>query len=117
MVPDNPLEILKNIPLAPLTTLKIGGLAHFFVKAESERQVVEAFEYARNERLDLFVLGGGSNILVSDDGFDGLVLQIALKGITGGNASVNERAHNHLTCGLNAASPCRRVFLLQFKFF
>ena len=92
MVPDNPLEILKNIPLAPLTTLKIGGLARFFVKAESEQQVVEAFEYARNERLDLFVLGGGSNILVSDDGFDGLVLQIALKGITGGNASVNERA-------------------------
>ena len=74
----NPLEILENIPLAPLTTLKIGGPARFFVKAENETQAVEAFEYAKNEGLDLFVLGGGSNILVSDEGFDGLVLQVAM---------------------------------------
>ncbi len=78
----DPLKILENIPLAPLTTLKIGGRARFFVKAESERDIVEAFEYARGKGCNLFVLGGGSNILVSDDGFDGLVLQVALKGIS-----------------------------------
>ena len=92
MVSSNPLKVLKNIPLAPLTTFKIGGQARLFVKAESEDQVVEALEFAANEGLKLFVLGGGSNILVSDEGFDGLVIQIALKGISGGDASVNERA-------------------------
>ena len=81
-VSDNPLKIQKNIPLASLTTLKIGGPARFFVRAESEQQVVEAFEYAKKEELELFVLGGGSNILVSDDGFDGMVLQIALRGVS-----------------------------------
>ncbi|MEO7674934.1 MAG: UDP-N-acetylmuramate dehydrogenase [Pyrinomonadaceae bacterium] len=69
--------MLKDIPLAPLTTLKIGGPARFFVRAESEQQVCDAFEYSNKEGLDLFVLGGGSNILVADEGFDGLVLQIA----------------------------------------
>lgn len=74
------MKIHENIPLAPFTTLKIGGPARFFVKAETEDQVVEAFDHAESNGLDLFVLGGGSNILVSDNGFDGLVLQIALKG-------------------------------------
>jgi len=72
----------ENVPLAPLTTLKIGGPARFFVRAESEEQVVRAFEFARENSLRVFVLGGGSNVLISDKGFDGLVLQIALKGIS-----------------------------------
>ena len=74
------MKILENIPLAPFTTLKIGGPARFYVKAETEDQVVEAFDHAEEKGLDLFVLGGGSNILVSDSGVDGLVVQIALKG-------------------------------------
>jgi UDP-N-acetylmuramate dehydrogenase len=75
------IQILENIPLAPFTTLKIGGPARFFVQAGTEEQVVEAFEHAAAKSLDLFVLGGGSNILVSDSGFYGLVLQVALKGV------------------------------------
>ena len=74
------MKILENIPLAPLTTFKVGGPARFFVKAETGEQVVEAFEYAAQRGLEVFVLGGGSNILVSDAGFDGLVIQIASKG-------------------------------------
>ncbi len=68
--------------LAPLTTLKIGGAARFFVRAETENQVVAAFNFAEENGFDIFVLGGGSNLLVSDEGFDGLVLQIALRGIS-----------------------------------
>ncbi len=79
----HPSEIQQNIPLAPFTTLKIGGPARFFLKAETEEQVVEAFEFAAQNELDVFVLGGGSNVLISDKGFDGLVLHVALKGITG----------------------------------
>lgn len=60
--------------------MKVGGAARFFVRAETEDEVVEAVEYARSRGLDLFVLGGGSNVLVADNGFDGLVLQIAIAG-------------------------------------
>jgi UDP-N-acetylmuramate dehydrogenase len=74
--------IQDNVPLAPLTTLQVGGPARYFVRAESEDHVIEAFDFARANDLNVFILGGGSNILVSDNGFDGLVLQIASKGIS-----------------------------------
>ena len=76
------MNILENVPLAPLTTLKVGGPARFFVRAESEAHVFGALEHADARGLDVFVLGGGSNILVSDKGFDGLVVQIALRGVS-----------------------------------
>ena len=76
------LEILENVPLAPFTTLKIGGPARLFVKADSESEVSEAFEYANANGSAVFVLGGGSNILVSDNGFNGLVVQVGIRGIS-----------------------------------
>jgi len=75
------LHIQEDVPLAPLTTLKIGGNARYFVRAETEGQVAEAVKFANKNSLKLFVLGGGSNVLISDDGFDGVVLQIGLSGI------------------------------------
>lgn len=74
-------EIEKDIPLAPFTTLKIGGKARFFIRAENENDIFEAFEFADKNNLEIFVLGGGSNVLIADKGFDGLVLQIDIKGI------------------------------------
>jgi UDP-N-acetylmuramate dehydrogenase len=76
------IEIRQNISLAPLTTLKIGGEARFFARVVSEEQVAETLEFARKKGLPVFILGGGSNVLIADNGFDGVVLQIALKGIT-----------------------------------
>ncbi|HEX8637865.1 MAG TPA: UDP-N-acetylmuramate dehydrogenase [Pyrinomonadaceae bacterium] len=73
--------VQENVALAPLTTLKIGGNARFFVRAETEFDVAAAFDFAAENDFELFVLGGGSNVLIADEGFDGLVLQIALKGI------------------------------------
>lgn len=81
MTSSGPIEIQENIALAPLTTLKVGGPARFFARAESEDDVAAAFAHAAAAGLEVFVLGGGSNVLVSDSGFDGLVIQIALKGI------------------------------------
>ncbi|MEP7214241.1 MAG: UDP-N-acetylmuramate dehydrogenase [Acidobacteriota bacterium] len=75
------MHIRENVPLAPMTTLKIGGPARFFALAETEQHVVDAFRFADENKLAFFVLGGGSNILVSDNGFDGLVIQIGLKGV------------------------------------
>lgn len=74
------LTVEENIPLAPLTTLKIGGPARYFIRASSEEDVARAVEWARNQGTPLFVLGGGSNVLVSDHGVDGLVLQVAIEG-------------------------------------
>lgn len=74
--------IQENVPLAELTTFKIGGKARFFVRAKSETEIIEALEFAEKNSLEVFILGGGSNVLIADKGFDGLVLQIALKGIS-----------------------------------
>ena len=71
----------ENKPLAPFTTFGIGGPARWFVEAASEDELVEATGWARERGLALFVLGGGSNLLVADAGFDGLVLRVGLRGI------------------------------------
>ena len=75
------MQFQEQIPLAPLTTFGIGGSARWFAEATSEDDVVAAVEFARHRALPLFVLGGGSNLLVADSGYPGLVLRIALKGI------------------------------------
>ena len=73
--------LLENIPLAPLTTIHIGGSAKYFVDAKSVGEVQEAVGFARARDLPLFVLGGGSNLLIADSGWPGLVLKISLEGI------------------------------------
>ncbi|MFA6383429.1 MAG: UDP-N-acetylmuramate dehydrogenase [Parcubacteria group bacterium] len=70
------LNIQKNIPLANFTTFRIGGPAKFFVEVKSEEELIEALEYAKKNNLEFFILGGGSNLLVSDDGFSGLVIKL-----------------------------------------
>ena len=75
------IKIEENVNLAPYTTMEIGGRARFFVRAGCEDDVIAGVRFAADERLPLFVLGGGSNVVIADQGFDGLVLQIALKGI------------------------------------
>ncbi len=67
--------------MAAFTTLGIGGPARWFAVAETEADVAEASDWTRERGVPLFVLGGGSNVLVSDEGFSGLVLHVGLKGI------------------------------------
>ena len=71
----------ENVPLAPLTTLKVGGPARYFARPESVEELKAAFERAYREELPVFVLGGGSNVVISDDGFDGVVIQPNFLGI------------------------------------
>jgi UDP-N-acetylmuramate dehydrogenase len=73
------IPIQEQVSLAPYTTLRIGGPARFFCKVTSEAELLEAITFARQSNLPIFVLGGGSNLLVSDRGFDGLVLHLALR--------------------------------------
>jgi UDP-N-acetylmuramate dehydrogenase len=69
------------VPLAPHTTLELGGSARFFTTACDEATVIEALRFAQAEQLELAILGRGSNVVISDDGFDGLVLAMAQRGI------------------------------------
>ena len=71
----------ENVPLAPLTTFRIGGPARFLVEAKSTPEVQEAVAWASQRYVPLFILGGGSNLLVGDSGFPGLVLKIGIPGI------------------------------------
>jgi UDP-N-acetylmuramate dehydrogenase len=75
------MEARENVPLAPYTTFQIGGPARWFVDARSEEDVLDAVAFAGKRQIPLFILGGGSNVLVADAGFDGLVLHLASSGI------------------------------------
>lgn len=76
------MKILENIPLAQYTTFKIGGPARFFCRVQSEDELMEAVTFAKENFLPIFVLGGGSNLLISDKGFSGLVIKVELKGVS-----------------------------------
>jgi UDP-N-acetylmuramate dehydrogenase len=71
---------LTNVPLAPLTTLGVGGPAAWYQIARTQEEVATAHAWAGEHGLPMFVLGGGSNLVIADEGFPGLVLRIALEG-------------------------------------
>jgi UDP-N-acetylmuramate dehydrogenase len=81
------MTIQENIPLAPLTTLQVGGTARYFAELKREDEVREVVQFAKTRDLQLFVLGGGSNLVVADQGWPGLVLRIAIGGITVSNTN------------------------------
>ena len=74
-------QFKENVPLSKFSHYKIGGPARFFFDAKSASEVRWAVKEAKKRKLPVFVLGGGTNILINDDGFDGLVLRVAIKGI------------------------------------
>jgi UDP-N-acetylmuramate dehydrogenase len=71
------VRIEENIPLAPFTTLRIGGPARYLAAIHDEMELLEAVEFAHGKALPVFVLGGGSNLVVADGGFHGVVLRMA----------------------------------------
>lgn len=74
--------IQENISLAPFTTLKVGGPARYFAEARSEDEVRGAVDFAKTRSMPLFVLGGGSNLLIADSGWPGIVVRVAISGLT-----------------------------------
>jgi len=75
------MRVEENRELAALTTLGVGGPARWFVNAGTEDDVVAAVAWVREKNVPLFVLGGGSNLVVADRGFNGLVLHVGLRGV------------------------------------
>ncbi|MGH9457959.1 MAG: UDP-N-acetylmuramate dehydrogenase [Thermoanaerobaculia bacterium] len=75
-------KIRESVPLAPLTTLQIGGPARWLVEAESEEEMRAALAWAAMRGVEAIVLGGGSNVVIADEGFDGLVVLNRIRGVT-----------------------------------
>lgn len=89
------IKIQQNIPLAPLTTFKIGGPAKFFAEVKTKEELAEAFAWAEKNKEEIFLLGGGSNVLVNDKGVNGLVVKLC-------NNEINIKG-TRLECGAGAS--------------
>ena len=83
------MNIQSQVNLAKHTYFKLGGPADYFVEAKTKEELVEAVRYAIDQKIPYLVLGGGSNVLVGDLGFRGLVIKnrtssVKIKGFAGG---------------------------------
>jgi UDP-N-acetylmuramate dehydrogenase len=91
------MKIKKNVPLADMTTFKIGGLASHYCEVKNEEDLKGAIAYAKKNNLPIFVLGGGSNVVLGDDGYKGLVLKLTGKGV-----KVKKEIDDYVTLEVNA---------------
>ena len=87
-----PLEIKQNEPLSKHTTFAIGGPAKYFAAVKTKEEVLEAIDFAESKKLPFFVLGGGSNLLVNDGGYDGLIIKIQIGGVKVGEDTITAGA-------------------------
>jgi UDP-N-acetylmuramate dehydrogenase len=82
-----------NEPLLKHTTLCIGGNADYFVEVETEEQLISLLKFINENKIKFFVIGGGSNILFSDDGFKGIIIKLS------GDFCKYEISQNNVVCG------------------
>ena len=75
------LLMQRNIKISSLTTLRIGGLAKYFFEARDREELKRVINWAQKQKIPYFILGGGSNLLVSDRGFNGLLVKVPSKNI------------------------------------
>src|SRR5688500_13776689 len=76
-----PVEPRENVSLAPFTTLGVGGAARFYTRAEDAASLAAGLEGAERRGVPVLVLGGGSNLVLSDDGHPGLAIHLAMRGV------------------------------------
>ncbi len=98
------LNIREHVPLAPLTTFRIGGSARYFVEVRSKEEVRAALAWTQQKKVPFFVLAGGSNVLVSDSGFDGLIIKVAFEKVLIDGARVTAGAGTVLLDTIKAAA-------------
>src|SRR4051812_48165266 len=83
------MEIHTNIPLNKYTTMHLGGPATFFAEARTPNELAQLYDYALSQSLPVLVLGGGSNVIIGDGGFAGLVIRIRIPGFEIINDDIN----------------------------
>ena len=99
----------KDVLLKNYTTYKIGGPAKYFFVAKNREDLISAVKIAKKLKLPLFILGGGSNLLVSDKGFNGLVIKVDIfdiefqgnKAFVGAGANITKLAYLSADMGLS----------------
>ncbi|MCL5010986.1 MAG: UDP-N-acetylmuramate dehydrogenase [Patescibacteria group bacterium] len=106
----NGLAIKKNVSLKNYTTFKTGGPAKYFVEVKSKEELVNVLQWAREKNLPFFVLGGGSNLLVSDEGFGGLVIKMKNEKLEMKNQNLKSKI---LECGAGVKLADLLMFCLQ----
>jgi len=99
----------KGVSLKEYTTFKIGGAAKYFFTAERTKDIIDSIKWAKKENVPFFILGGGSNLLVSDKGFSGLVIRIKTLGF-----EIKACDEKFSVC-VNAEAGVKLVQLLQFS--
>lgn len=100
--------VKKNVSLKNFTTFKIGGKAKYFFTAKTKEDLIKAVVAAKKFKLPFFILGGGSNLLVSDEGYNGLVIKIQ-------NAKVKMQKQNS-KCKINVEVGCSLTKLVSDSF-
>lgn len=84
------IKVQENVSLKKYTTFQIGGKAKFFVTIKTDDDLREASSFAKSRKLPFFILGGGSNLLVSDNGFLGLVIKNEITGVKFADQDLNQ---------------------------
>ena len=101
------LTIIENEPLAKYTAWRIGGPARFFANATAPDQLSEALAWAHERALPVFILGGGTNLLVRDAGFAGMVLRYRAQELRAD--ADGERGRAWVAAGAPMAGTARRL--------
>lgn len=97
-----PSLIQRDIPLADKNWFRTGGAAHYYAEPTNAQEFAQALSFAQSQGLEVFVLGDGANILISDAGYPGLVIRPALKEISIEN---QESGIVHVTTGAGVSMP------------
>ncbi len=106
MTADHTLAIKENVPLAPYTSFGIGGPARWFVQPSNLQELEAALSFAKQRAVPYYILGGGTNVLISDKGFDGLVIRMGLDTIRMEGEMVTAQAGAPLAAVVDTAADC-----------
>jgi UDP-N-acetylmuramate dehydrogenase len=97
-------DVRRDVALAPFTTFRIGGPAKYFYEAKSPQQLLFAYDTAIKEGLKFFILGGGSNILFADEGYDGLVIKDSCRDVVVDGNTISTQSGVWLDSLVNTAA-------------
>lgn len=86
------LNIRQNIPLKDYTTLEIGGPAKYFAEAQTLDELKNAIKFAKEKNVDFYIIAGGSDLLISDDGYNGLIIKVSFTSTSYGENKIQSDA-------------------------
>ncbi len=103
-------KLRKNVLLKELTTFRVGGKAKYFLEASNKEEIIEVISWAKAKKMPFFVLGGGSNILISDKKYKGIVIQVKSQ-----NLKVKIESQNSKVIEAEAGVPLGKIVGLALQ--